>query len=374
MALFGGLSQGTRTKKNAEPDYEKPRKNCPLESIERAIRNAFAKSDAHSPAARQRIYEAAWGAHERALVANTALSEEQKRQRREKVKDAISEIENEFKSVQAASTRREHSLGVPESIDPVLGDSSVEAGPALDAADIRTDSKKKKRGSARSGTASDYDAGVSRKDRKKTRSSPLISVGIPVLVIVVLGLIGFSLYNSFADFTRGNGSSPLLTENNMAPIKEGEDPEGRNWINIFTPTDATRMSVQGGAKADIMREGTNSFVRVQSNGVNDTVTFDVGEGVLNQLAGKKATFDIVARSDDGKTTQMSVNCDFAGLGDCGRRRYDVRDSVGDFLFDQEFQAGQAAGRAGKITINSDLSSSGKAVDIFAIRVTTAAVE
>jgi len=338
-----------------------------LESIERAIRNAFAKSDAHNPATRQRIYEAAWGAHERALTSNAALNEEQRQQRRQKVKDAISEIEAEFKSGRAASVKHEPSLGVPQSADPVLGGGDFEAGPALDTADIRSTSKKNKRASADLG----YEAGVSRKDRKKKRRSPLISVGIPVLVIVVLGLIGFSLYNSFANFTRGGSSSPLLTDNRMAPIKEGEDPEGRNWINIFTPADATRMSVQGGATAEIMREGTNSFARLQSKGPNDTVTFDVGEGVLNQLAGKKATFDIVARSDDGKTTQMSVNCDFAGLGDCGRRRYDVRDSVNDFLFDQEFQAGQSAGRGGKITINSDLSGSGKAVDIFAIRVTTA---
>ncbi|TCQ80233.1 hypothetical protein EDF68_103285 [Ochrobactrum sp. BH3] len=339
-----------------------------MESIERAIRNAFAKSDAHNPVTRQRIYEAAWGAHERALTANAALSEDQKQQRRQKIKDAISEIEAEFKSGSAANVKQEPSLGVPESSDPVLGEGAYEAGPALDTADIRAASKKKKRGSADLG----YEAGVSRKDRKKKRRSPLISVGIPVMVIVILGLIGFSLYNSFADFTRGNGSSPLLTDNRMAPIKEGEDPEGRTWINIFTPTDATRMSVQGGATAEIMREGTNSFARVQSKGANDSVTFDVGEGVLNQLMGKKATFDIVARSDDGKPTQMSVNCDFAGLGDCGRRRYDVRDSVNDFLFDQDFQAGQSAGRAGKITINSDLSGAGKPVDIFAIRVTTAA--
>lgn len=337
-----------------------------MESIERAIRNAFAKSDAHNPATRQRIYEAAWGAHERALTSNAALSEEQRQRRRGKVKDAISKIEAEFKSSQAASTTREPSLGMPHSVDPVLDGGAFEAGPALDTADIRLTSKKKKRASADLG----YEAGVSRKDRKKKRRSPLISLGIPVLVIVVLGWIGFSLYNSFANFTRGESSSPLLTDNRMAPIKEGEDREGRTWINIFTPADATRMSVQGGATAEIMREGTNSFARVQSKGPNDSVTFDVGEGVLSQLAGKKATFDIVARSEDGKPTQMSVNCDFAGLGDCGRRRYDVRDSVSDFLFDQDFKAAQSGGRAGKITINSDLSGAGKPVDIFAIRVTT----
>ncbi|EEZ06458.1 conserved hypothetical protein, partial [Brucella ceti M490/95/1] len=64
-----------------------------MESIERAIRNAFAKADAHNPATRQRIYESAWGAHERAMATNTALSAAQKEQRREKLKDAISRIE-----------------------------------------------------------------------------------------------------------------------------------------------------------------------------------------------------------------------------------------------------------------------------------------
>jgi len=337
-----------------------------LESIERAIRSAFAKSDAHNPATRQRIYEAAWGAHERALISNTALSEEQKNQRRQKIKEAISAIEAEFKS---GKGRSEPSLDAPSSTDPLLGDDPHQAGPALDTADIRTRSKANK-GAKDLG----YEAGVSRKDRKKKRRSPLVSVGLPVLVIAIVGLIGYSLFNSFSDFTRGNGSSPLLTENTMAPIKEGDDPEGRDWMNIFTPSQATRMSVQGRATAEIKHEGTNSFARIQTSGPNDSVTFDVGEGVLSQLAGKKATFDIVARSDDGKTTQMSVSCDFAALGDCGRRRYDVRDSVSDFLFDQEFKAGQAAAGGGKITINSDLSGSGKAVDIYAIRVTTAVAE
>ncbi|MFD1198087.1 hypothetical protein ACFQ3K_07140 [Brucella gallinifaecis] len=333
-----------------------------MESFERAIRNALAKSDAHNPATRQRIYEAAWSAHERAFASNTTLSEEQKNQRREKVKEAISRIEAEFTTAQVEGSRIDPSL----SSDLAPGDDSLESIPALDPTDIRIAASKRQ-----ASTNHGYETTVSRKPVKKKRRSPLLRIGLPVLIIAILGLIVFSLYNSFSNFTRSSGSSPLLSENSMAPIKEGDDPEGRRWINIFTPANATQLSVQGRATAEIQREGSNSFVRVQTAGVEDSVTFDVGEGVLNQLAGKKATFDIVARSDDGKTTQMTVICDFAGLGDCGRRRYDVRDSVSDFLFDQEFPAGQSAGRAGKIIINSDLSGSGKPVDIYAIRVTIA---
>ena len=340
-----------------------------MESIERAIRNAFAKADAHNPATRQRIYESAWGAHERALATNTALSDAQKEQRRQNLKDAISGIEQEFKTDGGrASARREPTLDAPLREDPVLG-GVEETSPALDSSDIRATSRQKKRSNADLG----YEGGVSRKDRrKKKRHSPFYSYGIPALVLAVAAFIGYSLYNSFIDLSSRPANNPLHGEGNIAPLKEGEEPGGAKWITIFQPSEATRMSVKGRATAEIRQEGTRSFAHIQSAGAEDSVTFDVGEGILDQLAGKTATFNIVARADDGKTTQMSVNCDFGSLGDCGRRRYDVRDSVSDFLFDMEMPSGQKAGRAGTITINSDLSGSGKPVNIYEIRVSTAA--
>ncbi len=171
-----------------------------MESIERAIRNAFTKADAHNPATRQRIYESAWGAHERALAANTALSDGQKEQRRQKLKDAISRIEEEFKTGGEANDRREPSLDAPRREDPILGRSTEEASPTLDTGDIRATSRQKKRSSADLG----YEGGVSRKNRtKKKRHSPFYSYGIPALVLAVAAFIGYSLYNSFIDLGRG---------------------------------------------------------------------------------------------------------------------------------------------------------------------------
>lgn len=339
-----------------------------MESIERAIRNAFEKADAHNPATRQRIYESAWSAHERALAANTALSDGQKEQRRQKLKDAISRIEQGFKVGSDADRRSEPSLGVPQREDPVLGTRTGEVSPTLDTGDIRTNSRRTKRSNADLG----YEGGLPRKDRKKKRHSPFYSYGIPALVLAVAAFIGYSLYNSFIDMSRGPANNPLYSEGNDGPLKEGEEPGGLKWITIFQPSDATRMSVKGRATAEIKQDGTHSFARIQSSGADDVITFDVGEGILNQLEGKQATFDIVARADDGTMTQMSVNCDFGGLGDCGRRRYDVRDSVSDFLFDLDIPAGKRAGRAGTISVNSDLSGSGKPVNVYQIRVSTAA--
>lgn len=332
-----------------------------MESIDRAIRGAFAKTEAHNPATRQRIYEAAWGAHERALAANTSLSEEQKQKRREKVKDTISRIEREYKMTPQPQPQAPQT----PSIDPILGGVTASSRVASDHSDQGSSTKGRRR--ARN---SEYDRGVSPRNRTAKRSPLIVRLGLPLLILLVLVIIGYSLFNSFANFNRNASTSPLHANSVMSPLREGEDPEGRKWIDIYTPQDATRMGVNGRAQARIMREGDQSFVRVESFGNNDTVTFEVGAGLLDQLAGKKATFDIVASSE--ATTQISVSCDFGSLGDCGRRRYDVNDSVSDFLFDIDMPSGQKPTGSGIITIHSDLSGNGKPVDIYAIRVAAAA--
>ncbi|PRD41011.1 hypothetical protein C5748_23815 [Phyllobacterium phragmitis] len=353
-----------------------------MEGIERAIRNAFAKGDAGNPATRQRIYESAWSAHEHALSANAALSEQQKTQRRDRLKATISRIETEFRPAQpsagaAQRARVEPDLGPgldpdlddvsagPRSggrkaVAPAAGAPTVE-GPALDRDDVRPVGKKPRRADL------GYEGGAARRDGSEARPrSPFLSYVLPALVLLGVAFVGWSLFNSFTDVRRSPGAL-----SNGAPAKEGEEARDANWITIFTPSDPTRMSVRGRATAEIASEGSVSFVRVKSSGPDDEVVFDVGQGVLEEIAGRKATFDIIARSDDGKPTQMSVSCDFGTLGDCGRKRYDVINANSDFLFDVEFPEGKQPDAAGTITINSDISGAGKIVDIHAIRVSIA---
>lgn len=348
-----------------------------MDSIERAIKNAFAKADARNPTTRQRVYESAWGAHERALAANATLSDAQKTTRREKIKQTISRIENEYARAAVVRQEPQFDAGVSNatSSDDGFGNLTAtdsrtngfsESAPSLDRDDLRL-----KQGKTAANRSDEHVDIAAKRDRPKKRRSPVVRYGIPALVLFAAGFIGLSLYNSFADLGRSPTPGQRIVAGNFAPLKEGEEPGGANWITIFQPTEAARMSVQGRAKAEISENGSNSFVRITSPGADDTVTFDVGEGILDGIAGKTATFDVIARSADGKPTQMSVNCNFGGLGDCGRKRYDVTDSQNDFLFDLTFPASQKAGSAGTISINSDLSGAGKAVEIYAIRVTTA---
>jgi hypothetical protein len=152
-----------------------------------------------------------------------------------------------------------------------------------------------------------------------------------------------------------------------APQKPGEADARRDWIAVFAPDDPTTVSAPSDTKADVMSDDSGSFVRIRSGASGSTVVFDVAKGALEQIAGKHATFDIVARGAEDKETQFSVDCNFGELGDCGRKRYHAGFEKGDFLFDIDLPA-KAPGAEGTIAIDSDVDNGGKALDIYEIRV------
>ena len=127
------------------------------------------------------------------------------------------------------------------------------------------------------------------------------------------------------------------------------------------------MNAPTGASADISEDESGQFIRIRSGSGGADVIFDVGQGVLEQIAGKKAVFDISARAEEGTQTQISVSCDFGEMGDCGRKRYAVGYERGEFLFDVSLSSNRP-GAGGSIAINSDFANEGRAVDIYEIRV------
>jgi hypothetical protein len=151
------------------------------------------------------------------------------------------------------------------------------------------------------------------------------------------------------------------------PQKPGEADAERDWITIFSPSDPSTMNAPGDAKAETMNDDAGAFVRIRSGASGSAVVFDVPRGVLEQISGKHAEFNVVARSEEGKETQFAVECNFGELGDCGRKRYLASYQKGDFLFAIDLQA-KAPGAEGTIAITSDVDNSGKALDVFEIRV------
>ena len=154
-----------------------------------------------------------------------------------------------------------------------------------------------------------------------------------------------------------------------APSLPGAADAQRDWIGVFSPADASTVAAPSGTEAAAMSDDTGAFLRVRSTS-DAAVVFDVGQGVLEKLAGKSVVFAVVARAEEGKETQISISCNFGELGGCGRKRYAVGYERGDFLFEVAFPAKQP-GAAGTIAIVSDIGGEGKAIDIYEIKASPA---
>lgn len=212
----------------------------------------------------------------------------------------------------------------------------------------------------------------------------MLSVVVLLAMVVVGGWWVFSTgaFQSAAerDTSVPNPPAQLQSENYLAGPPEdqsrssgpariqaaGEADTG--WVTLFNPSDPTTLSLEGNANAAIDSDPFGAFARIVSPDTSSTVSVDVPQGTLEALAGKTAQFSIVARADDGAETQMSVTCDLAEYGDCGRLRFAVIASDNEFLFRVDLPEGVRPSGPGRLIFLTDLDNTGKAVKLSAVRV------
>ena len=157
------------------------------------------------------------------------------------------------------------------------------------------------------------------------------------------------------------------TGSRYAPALLSTQSADDGWITLFQPGDPTTLSLEGGASASIDEDNTGRFARLVSPDREGVIGIDIPAGTLRALAGKPVQFSIAARADKDMPTQMSVTCDFAELGDCGRLRFNIGLSDSEFLFAVPLPVGSAS-TAGRIRLNTDLENTGKAIILSSVRV------
>lgn len=379
-----------------------------MDPIEKAIRNAFDKGNAEDRAFRERVYRSAFAALDRVLQANPNVTVEVAIKRRKAVQAKITEIESEFlpavpdialqtetdaaapaveaPTMAAAEDAPSPAVVIDGPVQPpasdaprsrvlpvvpdIMPDAVLPGAPALDSPAIL---------STESGEA---EVAPDRDERRiRGRRLPLTAIFLGVTLLAAAGIgLYFAkqtgVFKTPAQLDTAPPEAPPTVEDDDftppagSPEKSGEDELARDWINVFSPADPTHVAAPSDAKAEVMEDDTGSFLRIRSGTSGSAIAFDVGQGVLEKLAGKHAVFDIVARSEEGKETQISVDCNFGELGDCGRKRYAVGNERNEYLFDVQFPD-KAPGAAGTIAINSDFDKQGKSVDIYEIRVSIA---
>lgn len=212
--------------------------------------------------------------------------------------------------------------------------------------------------------------------REKRRPFAAAFLGIAILSLLAVGLLfafQTGLLKSPAGRDTGAHTQTNLPSEDVDPGQGGtpaltEKPQtDQKWITIFTPANPTTVGTPADAKAEMMKDDDGGFLRITSGSSGSAVTFDVGPGVLQQLVGRKAVFNVSARGANGQGTEISIECNFGDLGSCGRKRYEIGYDKAELLFDVQMP-NKDAGADGTIAINSDFAGKGRALDIFEIRV------
>ncbi|MBZ9683088.1 hypothetical protein FJ950_02115 [Mesorhizobium sp. B2-3-14] len=377
-----------------------------MDAIEKAIRNALEKGNAEDRAFREKVYRSAFAALDRALQANPGVTVEVAIKRRKAIQAKITEIESEYlpavpgvapqidaPAVEAAAGAAPAVEAGPRASSPavtvdgpgqpasdaprsrvlpvvpdIMPDATLPGAPAIDMSVP-----------ASSGAATEV--APDRDERRiRGRRLPLTAIFFTVTLLAAIGIglyfaMQTGVFKTAAQLNTAPPEAPPTVEDDdftptdgaNAPAKPGAADQSRDWINVFSPTDPTHVAAPSDAKAEVMKDDSGPFLRIQSGASGSAIAFDVGQGVLEKLAGKHAVFDIIARAEDGKDTQISVDCNFGELGDCGRKRYAVGQQKNEYLFDVKFPD-KHPGSAGTIAINSDFDKQGKAVDVYEIRV------
>jgi len=367
-----------------------------LDAIEQAVRNAFAKGDPEDPVFRERVYRSAQNALEKAIQANPNLAPEAAARRRQHLLDVVAGVESEF-------VRATEPMDAPVAVDP-----PVAAAPTVSAPHVQVDPPHAPAGGVSvepprtERREPDFDAAqpqwpsgptpaapeagplAGSPPATESRAEPVVKRrrGLPwgtiAGLLIFLIVIGLTFWTAVElGFVNLSGKRPAPEPAVTAPAGSEHEPQPagqaatlEDWMPVFSPDNPTTAVAAGGARAEVAGDNGRQVLRISSGASGTPIRFEIGQGVLEKLAGKRAVFDIVARGGEGKETQMSVTCALAGLSDCGRNRYAVGAERAEFLFEVDVPAGAAQG-GGAIEIVSDVSGAGQAVELFEIRVTPA---
>ncbi|MCP4071368.1 MAG: hypothetical protein GY742_06460 [Hyphomicrobiales bacterium] len=190
---------------------------------------------------------------------------------------------------------------------------------------------------------------------------------IAVIILAIAGWIAYTMTISYInDETRNLPNGRVSqTDQNGAPS---------DFITILQPNQPGALVTAGNGTAKIISETSQPAIRIMSVRKPDTpeiqadpLRLELAPGILKDIAGKKTTIEILAKSGDTGPATFSVSCDFGELGECGRKRFRVglqpEAVVFSIQISPDFQDGQRAFLAINTDVTSAAALSGKGAKI-----------
>ncbi|MDS1137399.1 hypothetical protein [Nitratireductor indicus] len=354
-----------------------------MDAIENAIRKAFEKGDARDRTFREKVYRSAFTALERSLESNAEMPEDAKRARRIALKAKITEIETEFMPARAPAAQAPQRAATPTRQAPEQAGRATPQAAARQASPSSDFTPSVERDERRAVARTPEQKTSKRRREKAPRQRRRHPFAMLYLIATLAAFIGVGIWWSLSsgiflsdaerDTSVRNPPMQLQEEDYSTGETDGQTGSGSRatgqWLAIFTPTDPTTVAAPGNASAEVVQDDGRPALRIASDR-DSGIVFDVGQGVLEALAGKNAIFSLDVASQDGQETQISISCHFGSLGSCGRKRYVVGPSRTEFLFEVEMPSGNP-GSGGTIAIVPDVEGKRRALDVYGIRTATA---
>lgn len=193
-------------------------------------------------------------------------------------------------------------------------------------------------------------------------------------ILAIVGWVAYTLTLSIID-----PQSSTIFDKPAAQTSEVENKD--DFITILDPEQPGALITAGNGTAEILSEISVPAIRIVSvrkpdahETPADPLLLELAPGILKNIAGKRVTVEIMAKSGDSGAATFAVSCDFGDLGDCGRKRFRIGLQPEAVIFSIEISGDLQEGQRAFLAINTDVTSSaaisgkGAKIDIVYARI------
>lgn len=144
---------------------------------------------------------------------------------------------------------------------------------------------------------------------------------------------------------------------------------GDEWTRLYEAGKTNSASAGPQATARVEQSGSGPYLAITSSspGIDGSVSIDLPESVIASMQGKSSHIALMLEGDD-KPVQVTVECEFGGLGNCGRHRFLLSKNKNDLMFEVKVKPDGAADGPGRLLINADAGGEGNSARLFSIHV------
>ena len=144
---------------------------------------------------------------------------------------------------------------------------------------------------------------------------------------------------------------------------------GDEWTKLFEAGKSKSFSVGPQASAKVEQSGSGPYLAITSaaSGLDGSVSIELPQSVIASMQGKTSNIALMLEGGD-KPVQVTVECEFGGLGNCGRHRFLLSQNKTDLMFDVVVKGGNPAEGPGRLVINAGAGGEGNTAKLFSIHV------